>query len=243
MSPEMVSPSSKKKCGILGATGTGIYIPLIIQKLIAVGQRFISLIGDSHPYFTIHALGASPRSAGKIYSDAVNWKLSDDIPEVVSQLTVRTCEPTGPFTECDVVFSGLDADVAGEIGTPLLQCVTDVGEMAFLKANIPIFSNAKNYRRADHVPLVVPVVNTSHIIPLLHSQRKLYGVNKRGFMVTNANCSTTGLVIPLKALQDKFGTFSKVSAVTMQAISGAGISSSIRTEGRLISRISWSRKS
>src|SRR5271170_7356512 len=94
--------------------------------------------------------------------------------------------------------------------------------MAFLKANIPIFSNAKNYRRADHVPLVVPVVNTSHIIPLLDSQRQLYGVNRRGFMVTNANCSTTGLVVPLKALQDKFGTFSQVSAVTMQAISGAG---------------------
>jgi aspartate-semialdehyde dehydrogenase len=94
--------------------------------------------------------------------------------------------------------------------------------MAFLKANIPIFSNAKNYRRADHVPLVVPVVNTSHIIPLLESQRKLYGLNSRGFMVTNANCSTTGLVVPLKALQEKFGAFTRVSAVTMQAISGAG---------------------
>jgi aspartate-semialdehyde dehydrogenase len=94
--------------------------------------------------------------------------------------------------------------------------------MAFLKANIPIFSNAKNYRRADHVPLVVPVVNTSHIIPLLESQRKLYGLNTRGFMVTNANCSTTGLVVPLKALQEKFGGFARVSAVTMQAISGAG---------------------
>jgi aspartate-semialdehyde dehydrogenase len=97
-----------------------------------------------------------------------------------------------------------------------------IEEMAFLKANIPIFSNAKNYRRAAHVPLVVPVVNTSHIIPLLESQRKLYGLNNKGFMVTNANCSTTGLVVPLKALQDKFGALAKVSAVTMQAISGAG---------------------
>src|SRR5271169_3100755 len=95
-------------------------------------------------------------------------------------------------------------------------------EMAFLKANIPIFSNAKNYRRAAHIPLVVPIVNTSHIIPLLESQRRIYGLNKRGFMVTNANCSTTGLVVPLKALQDKFGPLEKVSAVTMQAISGAG---------------------
>jgi len=154
----------------------------------------------------------------------VNWKLADDIPEVVNSLTVRTCEPIGPFLECDVVFSGLDADVAGDIGMCPPTCYKYgllIVEMAFLKANIPIFSNAKNYRRADHIPLVVPVVNTSHIIPLLESQRQLYGC-KRGFMVTNANCSTTGLVVPLKALQDKFGPLEKVSAVTMQAISGAG---------------------
>jgi aspartate-semialdehyde dehydrogenase len=95
---------AKKKVGILGATGT-------------VGQRFISLIGDSHPLFTIHALGASPRSAGKLYPEAVNWKLSDDIPDIVNNLIVSTCEPTSSFLECDVVFSGLDADVAGDIGT------------------------------------------------------------------------------------------------------------------------------
>ena len=185
-----------------------------------MGQRFISLIGDSHPQFTIHALGASPRSAGKQYIKAVNWKLPEDIPNVVSELIVHICKPTGPFLECDVVFSGLDSDVAGEI------------EMAFLKANIPIFSNAKNYRRAPHIPLVVPVVNTAHSTPLLESQRQLYGLNK-GFMVTNANCSTTGLVVPLKALQDKFGAFSKISVVTMQAISGAGTGTP-RKKGRLI---------
>ena len=94
--------------------------------------------------------------------------------------------------------------------------------MAFLKANLPIFSNTNNYRRIPHVPLVVPVVNTAHIIPLLESQYRLYGLKKCGFMVTNSNCSTTGLVVSLKALQDKFGPLAKVSAVTMQAISGAG---------------------
>lgn len=76
------------------------------------------MIGDSHPQFTIHALGASPRSAGKLYPEAVNWKLAEEIPSSVSKIEVRTCEPTGPFTECDVVFSGLDADVAGDIGFP-----------------------------------------------------------------------------------------------------------------------------
>jgi aspartate-semialdehyde dehydrogenase len=97
----------KRKCGILGATGT-------------VGQRFISLIGDSHPLFTIHALGASPRSVGKLYPDAVNWKLADDIPESVKKLVVRPCAPSYEFSECDLVFSGLDADVATDIGTPFV---------------------------------------------------------------------------------------------------------------------------
>lgn len=44
----------------------------------------------------------------------------------------------------------------------------------------------------------------------------------RGFIVTNANCSTTALVVPLKALQDAFGPISRVFCTTLQAISGAG---------------------
>jgi len=115
MSP---AAGSKKKCGILGATGTGIHPSIQDDNwlVLAVGQRFISLIGNSHPYFVIHALGASPRSAGKSYPNAVNWKLAEEVPEAVLDIVVRTCEPTGPFAECDVVFSGLDADVAGPIG-------------------------------------------------------------------------------------------------------------------------------
>lgn len=90
-----------KKVGILGATGT-------------VGQRFILLLAD-HPYFKIHALGASSRSAGKKYSEATKWKQSQPIPSHVQDLIVKPCI-SSEFKECDVVFSGLDADVAGDIG-------------------------------------------------------------------------------------------------------------------------------
>ena len=45
--------------------------------------------------------------------------------------------------------------------------------------------------------------------------------SKGGFIVTNANCSTTGLVIALKPLHDLFG-IEFASVVTLQAISGAG---------------------
>ncbi|KAJ2603970.1 aspartate-semialdehyde dehydrogenase, partial [Coemansia sp. RSA 1722] len=45
---------------------------------------------------------------------------------------------------------------------------------------------------------------------------------RKGMIVTNSNCSTSGLVVPLKALQDRFGPISRVMVTTMQAISGAG---------------------
>jgi len=92
------------KVGVLGATGT-------------VGQRFITLL-ENHPYFVVHALGASARSAGKAYALATSWKQTTPIPSAVRDLLVKPCVPEH-FTECAVVFSGLDADVAGDIGVDL----------------------------------------------------------------------------------------------------------------------------
>lgn len=98
-----------KKAGVLGATGS-------------VGQRFILLL-SKHPEFEIHALGASSRSAGKAYKDAVSWKQTDILPESALNIDVQTCEPEGNFKECDIVFSGLDSDVAGEVEKSLLKLV------------------------------------------------------------------------------------------------------------------------
>lgn len=93
-------------------------------------------------------------------------------------------------------------------------------EMAFLKANFAVFSNAKNYRRDPIVPLVVPTVNLSHLNVINH-QRKHHKLEK-GFLVCNSNCAVIGIVIPFAALQEKFGPIDQVSIVTMQALSGAG---------------------
>jgi aspartate-semialdehyde dehydrogenase len=54
---------------------------------------------------------------------------------------------------------------------------------------------------------------------LIPHQQKAYGWP--GFIVANANCSTTSIVLPLKVLQQAYGLESAV-VVTMQAISGAG---------------------
>lgn len=92
--------------------------------------------------------------------------------------------------------------------------------MEFLKAEIPVFSNAKNYRRDPLVPLVVPTVNLPHL-DLIPHQRSVYNL-KKGFLVCNSNCAVIGLVIPFAALQAAFGPIDTVSIVTMQAVSGAG---------------------
>jgi aspartate-semialdehyde dehydrogenase len=89
------------KVGVLGATGT-------------VGQRFIALLAQ-HPFFVVAALGASARSAGKPYARAVSWKQAQPIPSAVRDLVVQECLPQH-FAECAIVFSGLDSEVAGEIG-------------------------------------------------------------------------------------------------------------------------------
>lgn len=92
--------------------------------------------------------------------------------------------------------------------------------MEFLKAELAVFSNAKNYRRDALTPLVVPTVNLPHFDIIPH-QRKHYDL-KKGFLVCNSNCAVIGIVIPFAAMQRKFGLIDQVSVVTMQAVSGAG---------------------
>ncbi|ODQ67613.1 aspartate-semialdehyde dehydrogenase [Nadsonia fulvescens var. elongata DSM 6958] len=187
-----------KKAGVLGATGS-------------VGQRFILLLSE-HPDFELAVLGASSRSAGKKYSDAVDWKQTSILPEQSGAIVVSECKPEN-FADCDVVFSGLDADYAGDI------------EKAFVDAGLVIISNAKNYRREPSVPLVVPTANAEHLD--IFTDRVLQSKSegkKQGYQICISNCSTAGLVVPLKALQDKFGPIDTVTVTTMQAVSGAGFS-------------------
>jgi aspartate-semialdehyde dehydrogenase len=68
------------------------------------------------------------------------------------------------------------------------------------------------------VPLLLPEINADHI-QLVKAQRK--NRDWRGAIVTNPNCTSTGLTIALKALDQAFGV-KKVFAVSMQALSGAG---------------------
>src|SRR5206468_3034586 len=56
-------------------------------------------------------------------------------------------------------------------------------------------------------------------IGLIRQQRQARGWS--GSILTNPNCTSTGLAVALKALQDAFG-LKRVFAVSLQALSGAG---------------------
>src|SRR5205807_1323361 len=101
----------KIRVGILGATGT-------------VGQRFIAML-EEHPQFVVTALAASDRSQGRPYADACTWRLPGDIPTAVRSLIVQAPRPP---LDCDVVFSSLPADVAGEaVVATTLQALSGAG--------------------------------------------------------------------------------------------------------------------
>ena len=174
--------------GVLGATGM-------------VGQQFVSRLAR-HPWFRCTWLAASERSEGKPYKSVAPWKLTTPIPDGAADRLVEACVPgKGP----KVVFSGLDASVAGEI------------EGAFAAAGHIVVSNARNFRMDPFVPLLIPEINADHLA-LIAEQRRAKGWP--GAIVTNPNCSTIVLAMALAPLRPF--RIKAVIVSTMQAVSGAG---------------------
>ena len=174
--------------GVLGATGV-------------VGQQFVSRLAR-HPWFRCTWLAASERSEGKTYKSVAPWRLSTPIPGTSAERVVEGCVPgRGP----KVVFSGLDASVAGDI------------ECAFATAGHIVVTNARNFRMDPVVPLLIPEVNPDHLA-LLDEQRQQK--HWRGAIVTNPNCSTIVLAMALAPLRQF--NIRGVVVSTMQAVSGAG---------------------
>ena len=167
-----------------------------------VGQRYIQLLED-HPWFEIVWLAASDRSSGKPYVEAAKWRLDTPLPERIARMVVSPAEPAGAPK---IVFASVDAPVAREMEPKLAE------------AGCAVISNSSAFRMTPNVPLVIPEVNADHL-HLIEEQpsRKQSG----GFLVTNPNCSTIGLVMALKPLEERFG-IETLFVSTMQAISGAG---------------------
>ena len=127
-----------------------------------VGQQFVSRLAR-HPWFRCTWLAASERSEGKPYKSVAPWKLTTPIPGGSADRIVEACVPgKGP----KVVFSGLDASVAGEI------------EGAFAAAGHIVVSNARNFRMDPLVPLLIPEINADHL-KLIGEQRRVERLERR----------------------------------------------------------------
>jgi aspartate-semialdehyde dehydrogenase len=167
-----------------------------------VGQRFIQLL-ENHPWFEVAWLAASDRSSGKPYGEAAKWRLDTPLPERIAGMIVSPAEPEGAPK---IIFASVDAATAREM------------EPQFAAAGCAVVSNSSAYRMAANVPLVIPEINAEHL-HLIEEQESRRETG--GYMVTNPNCSTIGLVMALKPLEERFG-IEQIFVTTMQAVSGAG---------------------
>jgi aspartate-semialdehyde dehydrogenase len=186
------------RVGVIGATGM-------------VGQRFLLLL-EHHPWFTVTALAASARSAGKPYAEAVagRWAMTAPLPEKFGKMTVYDAQ-----ADFDTIVSKVD----------FVFCAVDMKkediralEERYAKAECPVISNNSANRTTPDVPMVVPEINPEHI-EVIEAQRRRLGT-KKGFIAVKSNCSLQSYVPALHPLRE-FG-IEKVLVCTYQAISGAG---------------------
>ena len=166
-----------------------------------IGQHFARLLAD-HPRFGLPLLGAGERSMGKTLADV--WQLAEAPPSELADRRLETVTPARlRRLGIRVAFSALPSGTAGPIETELTR------------RGISVFSNAADHRMDPGVPLLVPEVNADH---LRLAERRPRG---RGLLVTNPNCSTTGLVLGLAPLVGLLRPRA-VHVTTYQSLSGAG---------------------
>ena len=182
---------SKISVAVLGATGM-------------IGQRFIQMLED-HPYFEIEGLYASERSNGKKLSEVLKVRDHVYLDDTMDR-TIETMDISKIAKNCRIAFSGIPSDLAGPTESQLAE------------AGVAVFTNAGSHRMDPHVPILIPEVNPEQFEAV--KDQPTYN-STGGYIVTNANCSSTGIAAPLKAIDDAFG-LKQVFVSTYQALSGAG---------------------
>jgi aspartate-semialdehyde dehydrogenase len=166
-----------------------------------IGQHFVRLLA-SHPSFELTWLGGGERSAGRPLGEL--WQLEEAPPAGLAVTRLRATTPaTLRRSGVRVVFGGLPSGVAGPIES---ECT---------RRGMAVFSNAADHRMDPDVPLLIPEVNAPHL-RLLDRRRHGYAP-----LVTNANCSTTGLVLGLAPVLPLLRP-ARIHVATYQALSGAG---------------------
>jgi aspartate-semialdehyde dehydrogenase len=158
---------------------------------------------ENHPWFEVSALTGSDRSVGKKYGDICRWILPGSPPEHAREMMVVKSDSD---FDAQLVFSALPSQHA------------KIYEPDLAKKGYAICSNASACRTWEDVPILIPEVNADHT-RLIDVQKEKRGWS--GFIVTNPNCTSTGLTIAFRALHDAFN-IKRAFIVSMQALSGAG---------------------
>jgi aspartate-semialdehyde dehydrogenase len=196
---------AKIPVGVLGATGM-------------VGQQYLALLAN-HPWFEVRYAAASPRSAGKKYSDAVagRWNASagkpaPDVWNLVVEDANDVSRALAARSRGDLafVFSAL------EMGKEEIKAL----EEAYAAAGIPVVSNASAHRWTADVPMLIAEVNPDHT-DIIAFQRKARGWD-RGFIAVKPNCSIQSYMTPLWALIQAGYEVKRLIVSTLQSVSGAG---------------------
>src|SRR5579859_204844 len=144
--PTAKPPSKRIPVAVLGATGS-------------VGQRFVQLL-DGHPWFRLHEVVASERTAGRPYGEAADWRLDTLLPGDAAALPVKLL---GSDLDSPLLFSGLDSSVAGE------------AEDDYANRGCVVVSNSRNHRMDDDVPLLIPEINPNHVAAIERQRKRRSG--------------------------------------------------------------------
>jgi aspartate-semialdehyde dehydrogenase len=220
-----MNKKNKQKVAVLGATGV-------------VGQVFVHMLSN-HKWFELSVITGSDSRAGKYYNEEVQWMLPVPMPESVKNkkldaLDMDSLLMPGKNMQKKQTFPPLSHLSAGNVASwvagatrflkergvkiifsALPSHVAKIVEPELREHNFYIFSNAGAMRYKTDVPILIPEVNPE-TLEWINKQ----GFPKKGFVITNANCSTTGLAVALAPLK-KFG-LREVFVSTYQSVSGAG---------------------
>ncbi|MCI4362294.1 MAG: aspartate-semialdehyde dehydrogenase [Thermoplasmata archaeon] len=166
-----------------------------------IGQHFARMLA-AHPWFEEPVLVGTDRTAGHSLEEV--WRLPVPVPPELAGLRLRTATPRALASDrIEVAFGALPSGTAGPLETELTR------------RGVSVFSNASDHRRDRGIPLLIPEVNPEHL-GLLAGRPP-----GRAVLVTNPNCSATGLALGLAPVWKLLSPRS-VHVATYQALSGAG---------------------
>ena len=160
-----------------------------------VGLEYLEMLKE-HPWFRVVEATGNTKVGMKL------GEVAPDLPTRLRSIEIKESDPSN--IEADLVFSPLPTAVARET------------ETKFAEAGFRVITDASPHRMDSDVPLIIPEINPGHL-GLIESRLK----KNKGFIVATPNCTTIGLAMTLKPLNDVFDV-RKAVMTSFQALSGAG---------------------